>query len=134
MHKTSFFSKVLVNSTLLHQWLHSLFSDFDSTYFKSENNAFLVKRKFANSYISEFSILEIRKLSKVSTLNMEHMYVKEEKRYTAFGDRLHHMQHSWHRYIVIMIQTISTNLTVKSVHNSTCALPSEYLLVMTNFR
>ena len=32
-----------VNSTLLHRWLHSLFSDFDSTYFKSENNAFLVK-------------------------------------------------------------------------------------------
>ena len=33
-----------------------------------------------------------------------------------------------------MIQTISTNLTVKSVHNSTCALPSEHLLVMKIFR
>ena len=40
-----FISKVLVNSvsTLLHQCLHLLFSDFDCTYFKSENNAFLVK-------------------------------------------------------------------------------------------
>ena len=32
-----------------------------------------------------FSILEIRKLSKVPTLNMEHICVKEEKRYIAFG-------------------------------------------------
>ena len=52
----------------------------------------------------------------------------------SFWDRLHHMQHSWHRYRVILIQTISTNLTVKSVQNSTCALPNEYLLVMKIFR
>ena len=37
------------------------------------------------THIFEFSILEIRKLSKVPTLNMEHICVKEEKRYTAFG-------------------------------------------------
>ena len=34
----------------------------------------------------------------------------------------------------ILTQTISTNLTVKSVQNSTCALPDEYLPVMKNFR
>ena len=37
------------------------------------------------THIFEFSILEIRKLSKVPTLNMEHISVKEEKRYTALG-------------------------------------------------
>ena len=37
------------------------------------------------THIFEFSILEIRKLSKVPILNMEHICVKEEKRYTAFG-------------------------------------------------
>ena len=50
MHKTSFIIKVLVNSALLHRWLNSLASDFDSTYFESKNNAFLVKWKFGNSY------------------------------------------------------------------------------------
>ena len=37
------------------------------------------------THIFEFSIPEIRKLSKVPILNMEHICVKEEKRYTAFG-------------------------------------------------
>ena len=36
------------------------------------------------THIFEFRILEIRKLSKVPTLNMEHICVKEEKRYPAF--------------------------------------------------
>ena len=84
MHKTSFISKVLVNSTLLHQWLHSLFSDFDSTYSKVKIMHFWSNENLA-THIFEFSILEIRKLSKVPTLNMEHICVKEEKRYTAFG-------------------------------------------------
>ena len=52
----------------------------------------------------------------------------------TFWNKLHHMHRSWHRYMVILIQTISTNLTVQSVHNSTSELPNKYLLVMKNFR
>ena len=50
MHKTSFITKLLVKSVLLHLWLNALVNDFDSTYFKSKNNAFLVKWKFGNSF------------------------------------------------------------------------------------
>ena len=36
--------------------------------------------------------------------------------------------------MVILIQTISTKLTVKSVQNATIELPSEYSPVMKDFR
>ena len=42
---------------LLHRWLNSVFTDFNSTYFKSKNKGFLVNENLA-THIFEFSILD----------------------------------------------------------------------------
>ena len=51
MHaQNKFYHKTVSEQRIVASVAKSLVSDFDSTYFKSKNNAFLVKWKFGNSF------------------------------------------------------------------------------------
>ena len=133
MPKISFITKVSGTGALLHRWLNSVFSDFNSTYFESENKGFLVKLKFGNSHLL---IQHTRQIKVIENYNSQYgiHLCKGRIRIYTFWNRLHHMHHSWHRYMVILILTISANLTVQSVQNSSSELRSKYLPVRKNFR